>query len=167
MIKRSMSMICLLALLTLPLLGQTPDKKMYSCSSSSARTGTARIGSGSGVRTMGTIEMDTEKTLRFLPCDVPDGINMPRYQGNVRAGFEAVLAAVNKEVKKKKQLTLRVDPSLEEGLAAFKAEYGAGGYRVEDLLNNLCGGGRCEWQFEEQGESRLLAITPLASTAAP
>jgi hypothetical protein len=115
---------------------------------------------------MGTVEAKTETAIRFLPCDVPDGIDMPRFEGSAREGFDVVLATVNKELKKKKQLTLRVDPAAEEGLTARKAKYAPGGYRVDQLLNNLCGG-KCDWQIEEQEESRVLLIAPRPATAAP
>ena len=167
MIQRSTSILALLALLALPLLGQGPERKTYNCSSSKTREGTARIGNGMGASTMSTMEMQKETTVRFLPCDLPEGINMPLFEGSAREGFDAVLATINKELKKKKkQLTLRVDPSVEQGLSARKARYAAGGYRVEELLNNLCGG-RCEWQFEEQAEGRVLLVSPLPATAAP
>lgn len=166
MVQRSMSTIGILALLALPLLGQGAERKTYTCTKSKTREGTTRVAAGASARTMSTMETQKETEIRFLPCDVPEGINMPRFEGNVRDGFDTVLATVNKELKKKKQLTLRVDPSLEQALAARQARYAPGGYRVEDLLNNLCGG-KCAWQFEEQEESRALVVTPLPASAAP
>jgi lipid II:glycine glycyltransferase (peptidoglycan interpeptide bridge formation enzyme) len=96
---------------------------------------------------------------------VPDGITVERFEGNARDGFEAVLATINKDLKKKKQLTLRVDPSLEEALSKRQTRYYATSYRVEELLNFLCGG-VCEWHFEEQEEGRTLALSPPPPAAA-
>jgi hypothetical protein len=166
MVQRFISTLGILVLVALPLLGQAQERKTYSCSSSKAREGTARVGSAGSAKTMGTVETERETTIRFLPCDVPEGISMPQFEGSARDGFDAVLATVNKDLKKKKQLTIRVDPSLNEALTTRKARYAPGGYRVEDLLNNLCGG-KCDWQFEEQEESRVLVVSPRPATAAP
>lgn len=162
MVQRSISTLGVLILVALPLLGQGQEKKTYSCSSSKNREGTARVGSAGSVKTMGTVETERETAIRFLPCDVPEGIEMPRFEGSAREGFDVVLATVNKELKKKKQLTLRIDPSVEKQLSERKARYAPGGYRVDQLLNNLCGG-KCDWQFEEQEESRVLVLAPAPS----
>ncbi|HYG65825.1 MAG TPA: hypothetical protein VEL74_24810 [Thermoanaerobaculia bacterium] len=164
-IKRSTATICLFLLLALPLIAQAQEKKTYTCASAESRRGTARMGRGAGARNVQTVETEIEKTSRFLPCDVPDGVSIARFEGNARDGFDAVLAAINGELKKKKQLTLEIDPAANDGLSKRQAKYLAGGYRVEDLLNSLCSG-TCEWQIEEQGEARLLVVSPLAAATA-